>query len=99
MFWFENIFFIIAFIIQVTLLVPFVYIKNFFIIMWASSGLLTKILYAGGWLFVGIFITLFLALRDVYYYMKILSMHRGCREAYGLEDELKEEVIDSELEV
>ena len=99
MFWFENIFFIIAFIFQVTLLIPLVYIKNFFIIIWASSGLFTSLFYAIGWLFVGLFITFFLALRDVYFYMKILSMHRGCREAYGLEDELKEEVIDSEVEV
>lgn len=99
MFWFENIFFIIAFIVQVTLLVPLVYIKNLFTIVWASSGLFTTLFYAVGWLFVGLFITLFLAVRDVYYYMKILAMHRGCREAYRLEDELKEEAIDSEVEV
>jgi hypothetical protein len=99
MFWFENIFFIIAFIIQVTILVPLVYIKNFFIIGWASSGLFTTLFYSIGWLFAGLFITLFLAVRDVYYYIKILSMHRGCREAYGLEDELKEELIPEDDEV
>jgi hypothetical protein len=99
MFWFENIFFIFAFIVQVALLVPLVYIKNFFIIIGSRIGLPKTLLYAAGWLFVGLFITLFLALRDVYYYTRILSMHRGCREAYGLEDELKEEVIDCELEV
>jgi hypothetical protein len=88
MFWFENIFFILAFIIQVTLLVPLVYLKNFLAIISAESRSLVKLLYVIGWLLVGIFITIYLALRDVYYYIKILSMHRGCREAFGLEDEL-----------
>ena len=88
MFWFENIFFILAFIIQVTLLVPLVYLKNFLAIIRAESRGLVKLLYVIGWLLVGIFITIYLALRDVYYFMKILSMHRGCREAFGLEDEL-----------
>jgi len=81
----------------VTLLVPLVYIKNFFIIVWASSGLFTTLFYAVGWLFVGLFITLFLAVRDVYFYMKILTKHRGLREAYGLEDKLKKEAIDNEV--
>ena len=71
-----------------TLLVPLVYMKNFLAILRAESRGLDKLLYVTGWLFVGIFITIYLALRDVYYYIKILSMHRGCREAFGLEDEL-----------
>lgn len=71
-----------------TLLVPLVYIKNFLAIIRAETRGLVKLLYLTGWLFVGIFITIYLALRDVYYYIKILSMHRGCREAFGLEDEL-----------
>ena len=71
-----------------TLLVPLVYMKNFLAIIRAESRDLVKLLYVTGWLFVGIFITIYLALRDVYYYIKILSMHRGCREAFGLEDEL-----------
>jgi len=87
MFWFENTFFIIAFIILVTLFVPLVYIKNVFVIAWASSGLFTTLFYVIGWVFVGIFITIFLALRDVFYFIKILSMHRGCREAMGRKDE------------
>ena len=71
-----------------TLLVPLVYMKNFLAIIRAETRGLVKLLYLTGWLFVGIFITIYLALRDVYYYIKILSMHRGCREAFGLEDEL-----------
>ena len=99
MFWFENTFFIIAFIIFVSILVPLIYIKNFFVIAWASSGLFTTLFYVIGWGFVGIFITIVLALKDVYFFIKILSMHRGCREAMGLEDELKEVIIEEDVEV
>jgi len=74
--------------IQVTLLVPLVYLKNFLAIIRAESPSQIKLFYVTGWLFVGLFITIFLAFRDVLYYIQILSMHRGCREAFGLEDEL-----------
>ena len=94
MYWLENFFFIIFHSFFLAILLPFVYLKNLFVVLSASHGLFTTLFNTLGWLIFGPLLTIFLGLRDVYYYIKILSMHRGCREEQGLEDELKSEQVD-----
>ena len=55
--------------------------------------------YLAMWLFAGLFVCIFIAGKDVYYFCKLLSMHKGCREAKGLIDEAEEDEIDERLEV
>ena len=53
--------------------------------------------YLGMWFFAGLFLCIFLAGKDVYYFCKLLTMHKGCREAKGLIDEAEEDEIDEQL--
>ena len=55
--------------------------------------------YLAVWLFAGLFLCIFIAVKDVYYFCKLLSMHKGSREAKGLIDEAEEDEIDERLEV
>ena len=87
MFWFENIFYVLRLAIFELLLVPFVYIKMLFIIPWSTIGLFTSIGYAAIWLVIGIFLTIFIALRDVVNFLLLLSK---------LEGNLKKKKDDSE---
>jgi hypothetical protein len=76
-------------------LIPLVYIKLIPVIPWATLGLFTSIFYAVFWFLGGLFISLFLAMRDVAYFLLILSMHNGCRENEPDEDEIDENADDT----
>jgi hypothetical protein len=75
MHWLENLIFLCLFFVYEILLVPLVYFKNFVIIIWASMGLFTTIFNAIFWIFGGIPLSIYIALRDVYYLFLILTMH------------------------
>ena len=52
-----------------------------------------------GWVLAGIFLSFFLVLRDVYFYIKLLSMHRGCKEYNNMPDELAEDPMPQNIEI
>lgn len=93
-FWLENIIMVFLFFLYEFLLLPFVYGKIFWNLMFSSQGLFTVIFYCLIWIFAGFFFTFGLLLRDIFYVLKILAMHQGCRHAMGLPDELKEATLD-----
>ncbi len=80
LFWLENIAYIAVVLDFEIALIPFVYIKMLVVIPWATMGLFTSIFYEAFWFVGGIVILIFMALRDAYHFMLILSMHNGCRE-------------------
>jgi hypothetical protein len=88
MFWLENIFWLGLFVLYESLLTPFVYFKNIFVVAWATQGLFKTLSNTASWIFIGPMILIFLVLRDVWYMFRILTMHMGCRTAAGLQDEL-----------
>ena len=51
------------------------------------------------WLFAGLFFCIFIALKDVYNFCLLLTMHKGCKEAKGLEDLIEDDEVDENLEV
>lgn len=89
MYWLENIFFIIGYLVFEIVIVPLAYLKIWFNFIKNSMGVLNLITNCFIWLCIGIPTILFLAARDLYYLIKILCYHNGCR--YGKEDELQEE--------
>ncbi|CDW78613.1 UNKNOWN [Stylonychia lemnae] len=98
-FWIENVIFLFIFLLYEIFLIPVVYVKTFINIITCSVGLFTIMFHCAAWFFSGFFFSFFLVFRDIYYLAKILSMHQGCRQALGLADELKEEVIDKEVKL
>ena len=98
-YWLENVIFILAFFLYELFLVPVVYGKTFLNIVTCSVGLFTIMFHCVAWFLSGFFFTLFLVLRDIYYLVKILLMHQGCRQAMGLTDELTDTEIDREIKL
>jgi hypothetical protein len=92
MFWFENLIFIMVYLMFTTVLAPIAYIKIWINVIRNSVGVLSTILNIVLWAISGPFLTLFLIFRDVYYLIKILSYHQGCR--FGKHDEMAEEKIE-----
>lgn len=66
MFWLENIFFVLFFIVFEALLVIPVYVKNLVQIGWASKGLFTSFFNTAIWFFFGVPIALFILAKDVW---------------------------------
>lgn len=97
MYWLENLIFVCMFFCFEILLVPAVYFKNFIVIIWASNGLFTTIFYSLFWILGGIPLSLYIAVRDVWYFLEILAMPMGCRQSRGLTDELQTEEPDFEM--
>ena len=95
MFWLENIFFIPAFFAFELCLLPFVYLMNFYTILWATSGTFMPLFYTLGWLLMGPFLSFFIVVRDVYYFFNLLTYHDGCkdydRKAKGPEEDGEDE--------
>lgn len=75
MFWFENIFGILAFVVFEIVICPIAYAKIWINIIRNSMGIINTIVNCIIWLFVGIFIMLFLLVRDLSYLIIILSYH------------------------
>ena len=83
MFWLENIFWILVFLSYSLLLVPFVYLSNFYNIIWATSGPFKPLFYVLFWLVIGIPLSLFIVLRDVWLFIKLLAILEGCLKHTG----------------
>lgn len=99
MFWLENVVWLLLFMAYEIAQLPLVYLKNLFVVAWATQGLFLTIWHTAAWLFSGPVLLVFFALRDIYYMFKILRMHQGCREAGGIFDELEVKKIDVNEEV
>jgi len=81
MFWAENIFFIMAFMLFELAIMPIAYIKVWINIIRNSMGVLNTIVNCLVWLIIGLFMMIFLLFKDVFHLVKILSFHHGCRKA------------------
>ncbi len=97
MFWLENILFLAIFFLFELLLMPVAYCKIWFNIIKNSLGVLNTVLNIVFWLFLGIFISFFLALRDTYYLFRIFLYHHGCR--FGRFDDNGEVELDPQTRV
>jgi len=97
MFWFENIYFIIAFFFFEICIMPIAYIKVWINIIRNSMGVLNTFLNCLIWAALGFFIMFYLLFKDISYLIKILSYHNGCK--FGKADELAEEVIDPLIKI
>jgi hypothetical protein len=97
MFWLENVIFIVVYLAMTAALGPIAYIKIWINVIRNSVGVLSTILNIVLWAISGPFLTLYLIFRDVYYLIKILSYHQGCR--FGQHDEMAEEKIDPHSKV
>lgn len=93
-YWLENLVLALVFLFYELLLVPIVFGKTFVALLTSNQGLFTTMFYGIAWLVSGLVMNVALALRDIYFLLKILSMHQGCRAETGLADELKEVKID-----
>lgn len=91
MFWLENIFFILGFLMIEFIISPLSYIKIWWNILWNSIGVLTIITNSIVFAIIGFPLTICLVLRDCSYLIRILTYHQGCRFAkFG--DNAEEEV-------
>lgn len=95
MFWLENFFFIVLFLIFELVISPIAYFKIWINILRNSMGILNTIMNSIIWLLTGVFIIMYLLVRDMGFLLKILSYHNGCK--YGKADELAEEAIDPHI--
>ena len=78
-YWIENVIFVVLFLFYEIVLLPVVFAKTFLNIITCSVGLFTIMFQCMLWLFSGLFFAMFLIARDIFYLIKILSMHQGCR--------------------
>lgn len=78
-YWLENIVFLAIFLVYELVLVIPVYLKNIFIIFWASPYLFTKLVYAATWVFFGPFFEVYIVLLDCFQLFKLYSKINGCK--------------------
>ena len=97
MYWLENSVFILGFLLFEMGISPFAYLKVWFNLIKNSMGILNLITNCLVWLLIGIPTLIFLIFRDVYYLIKILCYHNGCR--YGKADELQEDQVDPKVKL
>ena len=91
MYWLENFLFLALFFIGECFLLMPVYVKNIVIITWASSqvGIFTPFINGALWIVLGIPISCYILLRDVYNLFNIMRMVEGCRKYNDMKDELE----------
>ena len=80
-------------------LVPLVYGKTLFVVIWATQGLFATIWNTLKWILIGLLYCIFFVLRDVGYYLYILSMTEGCKEYMGLSEGIGDQEFDEDEEV
>ena len=88
-FWLENFFGVFFFLIFELILIPLVYIKTIFNVMYSTSGLFTTVFNVMTWITFGIFYLIIIMIRDVYYLLFILYMHNGCKAYKEEQDKLR----------
>ena len=91
LFWIENTVYVVGFMAIEVIMIPFVYFKMILIIPWATLGLFTSIFYTAFWIVGGIFIVIFMTLRDIWNFLRLLSMHDGCRNSDADDDKEDED--------
>lgn len=74
-FWLENLIGVLFFIIFELILIPIVFLKTNFNIMYSTHGLFTTVFNLLKWLIFGMFYLFFILTNDVFMLLKILSMH------------------------
>ena len=74
-FWIENMIFIFFFALYEMLLAPLVFIKTFLNLMIYSEGLFTTMFKCLIWIISGTCFVFFIGCRDIYFLIKILTMH------------------------
>jgi hypothetical protein len=87
MFWIENLFFIIAYLLLEVILLPLAYIKIWFNIIKNSMGVLRTILNCFIFAIIGVVMMVFIFFSDMFNLIRILCYHRGCREHLKLDEE------------
>lgn len=75
MYWLENIFFIMSFMLLEMFIAPVAYVKVWINIIKNSMGVLKTILNCVVWGLIGLIMTFFLLFRDVAYMIRILCYH------------------------
>lgn len=75
------------------MLMPLVYFKMIIIIPWATLGLFTSIFYTAFWILGGMLIVIFMAFRDIYNFLLLLSMHEGSRQNDADDDKEDEDKL------
>lgn len=75
MFWTDNVIYILIFVAYEFVLIPLVYIKNFMSVAKSSIGFKSKLTNGVTWIFSGLFFSFYIACRDVYFFIQILTMH------------------------
>jgi hypothetical protein len=73
-FWTENIFFLIAFILYMVFLIPIIFVKKIYQILFKIRGILNKIIILLGWLFLGIFYLIYSTLQDILIFVTLLCI-------------------------
>jgi len=74
-FWLENIVLILIQLLQELLLVPYIYFRHIFNIVKVAK-IWNAIMLISIWLVIGLFYLLFLVVKDMYFYMKILCDYK-----------------------
>ena len=97
MYWLENVVFIGAFLLFEFFILPLAYLKVWMNLIKNSMGVLNLITNCVVWLLIGIPTIVFLLLRDVFYLLKILCYHNGCR--YGKTEELAEDLVEPRVKM
>ncbi len=80
MHWLENLFFLAGFLFIELALFPVAFLKVLLNLVISSLGIGKAVMNCITWFIVGIPVTFYLLLRDVWYLIRILSYHQGCRE-------------------
>jgi len=85
MFWMENIIFVIFFVAFEICLMPLVWFICFCNIIYSTPGMFTTFYNLAKWIVLGTLYLTYILLKDVLNLLKILAMHRGCREYNNLD--------------
>ena len=89
-FWMENIIFVFAFFLFELMLVPLLYLVCMFNIIYSTNGMFTTVYNIIKWLLLGFLYLAFILMKDVWYLLRILSMHEGCKKANEKEEKSSE---------
>ena len=96
-FWIQNIIFMLFFLTFHILLVPFIWLKVFFTIGSAPTPLLSRIKASAIWFFLGIFLLLLVAFKDLFRFAKLLI--RQAKMGIVIFDKEEEEYITDQIDL
>ncbi len=85
-FWIENLFLVIAYLLYFMMLSPYIYIKKLFLIITKIKGFLVILTYAVGWIFIGPFYLIYTNFTDVITLISILCLKQNDLVDMNLEE-------------